>query len=62
MILDRLYGITIYLLNHERASASTLAKEFGRYKEMLIDYVLLVFRLLHILVLMAVMKLTLVTS
>lgn len=28
MIQDRLYGITIYLLNHERVSASTLAKEF----------------------------------
>ena len=28
MKLDRLLGITIYLLNHEKTSASTLAKRF----------------------------------
>lgn len=28
MKIDRLYGITLYLLNHKRASATELASEF----------------------------------
>ena len=28
MKIDRLYGITVYLLNHKKASASELARKF----------------------------------
>lgn len=52
MKVERLYAITVFLMNHGRTSAKDLVKHFGvspvQFKGTLIHYVPLVFLLLQL--------------